>query len=53
MSPIAENAKIFWSYVENFEFSHVKQMLESWLVYANKLSWIIQSYFLTDNIKLS
>ena len=34
-----------------FEFSHVQEIVESWLVYVNKFSWIIQSFFLTETIK--
>ena len=33
-----------------FEFSHVKEIVESWLVYVNKFSWMIQSCFLADPI---
>ena len=36
-----------------FEFSHAKEILESWLVYANKVLWIIQWRFLTETIKQS
>ena len=36
-----------------FEFSHVREIIESWLVYVNKFSWIIQSCFLTETIKKS
>ena len=36
-----------------FEFSRVRENIESWLVYANKLSWIAQSYFLNSIIKQS
>ena len=50
---IVENAKIFRSYVKHFEFPHVKEIVESWSVYANKFSLIIQSCFLTDTIKES
>ena len=50
---IVENAKIFRSYVNIFEFSLVKEIAESWLVYVNKFSWIIQSCFLTETIKQS
>ena len=28
-----------------FEFSRVWENVESWLVYANKLFWIVQAYF--------
>ena len=36
-----------------FEFSRVWENVESWLVYANKFFWIVQSYFSTDVIKQS
>ena len=36
-----------------FEFSYVKEIVKSWLVYENKFSWIIQSSFLTEAIKRS
>ena len=32
-----------------FEFSHVKEIVESWLVHGNKFSWIIQLSFVTEN----
>ena len=32
-----------------FEFSHVKEIVESLLRYVNKFSWIIQSSFMTEN----
>ena len=35
------------------EFSHVKGIVEFWLVYVNKLQLIIQSCFLTKTIKPS
>ena len=35
----------------NVEFSLVWENVESWLVYAKKLSWTAQPYFLTDIIK--
>ena len=50
---IVENARPFQSYVERFEFSHVKQIVKFWLVYVNKFSWIIQLCFLTETIKES
>ena len=31
-----------------FEFSHVKEIVESWFVYVKKFLWIIQSCFLTE-----
>ena len=30
----------------------MKEIVESWLVYVNKFSWITQSCFLTEAIKL-
>ena len=36
-----------------FEFSRVWKYVETWLVYANKLFWIAQPYFMTDTIKRS
>ena len=48
---IVENAEVFCSYVKHFEFSHMKEIVESWLVYVKKFSWIIQSCFLTEAIK--
>ena len=36
-----------------FEFFHVKENVEFWLVYLNTFSWIIQSCFLTETIKRS
>ena len=30
------------------EFSNLKEIVESWLVYGNTFSWIIQSNFLTE-----
>ena len=33
------------------EFSRMWENVESWLVYAKKLSWTAQPYFLTDIIK--
>ena len=46
-----ENAKIFRSYVKHFWISHVKEIVESWLVYINKFSWVVQLCFLTETIK--
>ena len=34
-----------------FEFSRVRENVESWLVYANKFFWIPQPYFSTNIIK--
>ena len=50
---IVENGmlKYFKVMLNIFEFSHVKEIVESWLVYAKKFSWIIQSCFLTETIK--
>ena len=45
--------KYFEGILNIFEFSLVKEIVESWLVYVNKLSWVIQSRFLTDRIKKS
>ena len=36
-----------------FEFSQVWENVEYWLVYANKLFWIVQPYLSTDVIKWS
>ena len=36
-----------------FEFSRVRENVESWLVYENKLFWIAQQYFSTNMIKQS
>ena len=41
---IAENVKIFWILIE---------IIESWVVYRSKFSWIIQSSYLTETIKRS
>ena len=45
--------KYFEVMLNIFEFSNVKKILEPWLVYLNKFSWIIQSCFLTETIKES
>ena len=50
---IIENAKIFRSYVKHFSISHVKEIVESWLVYVKKFLWIIQSCILVETIKQS
>ena len=34
--------KVIW---EIFEFLRVWEIVEFWLAYANKFSWITQSYF--------
>ena len=36
-----------------FEFSRVWEIIESWLVYANKFLWIVQPYFSANIIKQS
>ena len=49
---IVKNSKIFWSYVNKyFAFSHGQETVESWLVYGNKFSWIVQSSFLIEKTK--
>ena len=45
--------KYFDLMLNMFEFSYVKEIVESWLVYLNKFSWIIQLCFLTETIKQS
>ena len=45
--------KYFDIMLNMFEFSYVKEIVESWLVYLNKFSWIIQLCFLTETIKQS
>ena len=45
--------KYFEVMLEIFEFSHMKEIVESWLLYANKFSWIIQSCFPNEIIKQS
>ena len=40
--------KYFEVMLNIFEFSYEKEIIESWLVYLNKFSWIIQSCFLTE-----
>ena len=35
---IVENAKNFEVMLNIFEFSHVKKIVESWLIYVNKFS---------------
>ena len=32
----------FEAMLNTFEFFHVKEVVQSWLVYGNNLSWIIQ-----------
>ena len=50
---IVKKAKYFEVMLNILEFSRVWDNVESWLVYANKLFWIIQPYFLTEIIKKS
>ena len=53
---IVKKSKIFWSYVKHFsifEFPRVSENVETWLVYANKLFWIVQLYFSINIIKQS
>ena len=45
--------KYFEVMLNIFEFSHVKEIAESWLVYVSKFSWTIQSCFLTKTTKSS
>ena len=45
--------KYFGVTLNTFEFSNVNGIVESWLVYVNKFSWIIQSCFLTETTKRS
>ena len=49
---IVKKAKIFEVTLNILEFLWVWENVESWLVSANKLFWIVQPYFLT-NIKQS
>ena len=46
-------AKILLVIFNTFEFSHVREIMESWLVHASKFSWIIKSCFLTEIITQS
>ena len=39
--------KYFEVMLNIFEFSHVNETVESWLVNINKFSWIIQLFFST------
>ena len=50
---LLKKLKYFEVMLNNFEFSRVRENLESWLVYANKFFSIAQPYFLTDTIKWS
>ena len=43
--------KYFEVMLNIFEFSHVKEIVKSWLVYAKTFSQIIQLCFLTETIK--
>ena len=42
---IVKKAKIFWSYVKNF---WILESARKWLVYANKLFWIVHPYLSSD-----
>ena len=51
---IVKRAKIFWHInitLKIFEFSRLRENVEIWLVFANKLFWITQSYFSNDIMK--
>ena len=48
---IAEKAEYLKVLLSIFEFSRVWENVESWLVFASKLFWIAQPYFLNDIIK--
>ena len=50
---LLKKMKYFEVMLNIFEFSRVWGNVESWLVYANKLFWIAQSYFSTNIIKQS
>ena len=50
---LLKQLKYFEVMLSIFEFSRVWENVESWLVYANKFFWIVQSYFLTGIIKWS
>ena len=43
--------KYFEVMLNIFEFSHVKEIVESWLVYVNNFCWINRSCFFTETIK--
>ena len=45
--------KYFDVMLKIFEFSHLKEIVKSSLVYVNKCSWITQSCFFTETIKQS
>ena len=48
---LLKKLKYFEVMLNIFEFSWVWKSVESWLVYANKLFWIVQPYFSTDITK--
>ena len=48
---IVKKLKYFEVMFNIFEFSRVWENVESWLVYADKFCWIVQSYFLIYIIK--
>ena len=50
---LVENTKIFLSYVKHFWIFPPERIAESWLVYVNKIWWIIQWCSLTETIKQS
>ena len=50
---LLKQLKYFEVMLSIFEFSRVWENVESWLVYANKFFWIVQSYFSTGIIKWS
>ena len=50
---LLKKVKYFEVMVNIFEFLHVWENVESWLVSANKLFWIAQPYFSTNIIKQS
>ena len=50
---IVKTLKYFEVMLNIFEFLRVWENGKSWLVYANKLFWIAQPYFLTNIIKQS
>ena len=48
---IIKKPKIYWRYVKHFWIFPREEIAQSWLVYVNKFSWIIQSCFLMETIK--
>ena len=50
---LLKKLKYFEVALNIFEFLQLWENVESWLVYANKLFWIAQSYFSTNVIKQS